>query len=125
MENLYGKYPKKIICQCNAGEMNTEADTIQLKDRCPICHSLRQVCIPKAEARMKACGIPVARKAQEPVLTTGLEPLIIWDQILDDHFNDSLFYFSYFMTVPERIFWIYTSAFLTLSHAGIARKKAA
>jgi hypothetical protein len=118
MENLYGKYPKKIICQCNAGEMNGEADTIQLNNRCPICHSLRRICIPKAEARMKSVsGIPVARKTKEPVLTTHnvLEPLVIWDQILNDHFNDSLSYFSYFMTLPERMFWIYTSAFLTPS----------
>ncbi len=114
METLYGKYPKKIVCQCNAGEMNGEAGTIQLNDRCPICHSLRQVFIPKAEARMNAVsGMPLARKAKEPVLTTQkeLEPLITGDQILNDQY-DSLSYFSYFMTLPGRIFWTYTSAFL-------------
>ncbi len=125
METLYGKYPKKIICRCNAGEMEGAADTIQLNDRCPICHSVRQICIPKAEARMKAAsGLPVARKAKEPVLTTQkeLEPLIISDQILNDHVEHSLSYFSYFMTLPERMFWIYTSAFLTLTPAMLERK---
>jgi hypothetical protein len=70
MDTLYGKYPKKIICQCNAGEMDDESDIIQLNDRCLKCNSLRRLCIPKTEARMKAVsGTPVARKAEEPVLT--------------------------------------------------------
>ncbi len=53
MENLYGKYPKHITCQCNAEEMNIEAITIYLNDRCPICNKLHQVCVPKPEVRMK------------------------------------------------------------------------
>ena len=53
MENLYGKYPKHITCQCNAEEMDAEAITIYLNDRCPICNRLHQVCVPKPEVRMK------------------------------------------------------------------------
>lgn len=114
METLYGNYLKKIICQCNAGEMDGDADTIQLNDRCPICHSLRQICIPKAEARMKlVSGMPVAQKTKEPVLTTQkvMEPLIKWDQFVGYQFDHSFYYFSYFMKLSE-IYWTYAWAFL-------------
>lgn len=53
MDTIYGKYPKRITCQCNAEEMNVEAMTIYLKDRCPVCNTLRQVCVPKPDVRMK------------------------------------------------------------------------
>ena len=53
METIYGKYPKRITCECNAEEMNMEAITIHLNDRCPICNKQHQVCVPKPEARMK------------------------------------------------------------------------
>jgi hypothetical protein len=53
METLYGKNPKHILCQCNAGEMNVEAVTISLNDRCPICDQVRYICIPKREIQVK------------------------------------------------------------------------
>lgn len=53
METLYGKYPKRITCQCNADELDFEAMTIYLNDRCPICNKVHQVCVPKPEAVMK------------------------------------------------------------------------
>ncbi len=53
METVYGKYPKRMTCQCNAEEMNMEAITIRLKDRCPKCNTLYQVCVPKPDVRMK------------------------------------------------------------------------
>lgn len=53
METIYGKYPKRIICQCNAEEMNVEEITIELNERCPICNKQRQVCVPKPEVKTK------------------------------------------------------------------------
>ena len=53
MNTLYGKYPKHITCECNAEEMNEEAITIRLNERCPLCNKLHQVCVTKPEVRMK------------------------------------------------------------------------
>ncbi len=53
MKSLYGKYPKHIICQCNAEEMNVETIAIHLNDRCPICGQMRMVCIPKKDIAVK------------------------------------------------------------------------
>ncbi len=53
MKSLYGKYPKHVICQCNAEEMNVETITINLNDRCPICNETRKVCIPKKDVAIK------------------------------------------------------------------------
>ena len=53
MKTFYGKYPKRIICQCNAKEMNGEYISIELNERCPICNMQRQVCVPKPEAKTK------------------------------------------------------------------------
>ncbi len=52
METLYGRYPKHIICSCNEEEMNEEAITISLNDRCPICSQVRQIMIPKREVKV-------------------------------------------------------------------------
>ncbi len=57
MKTLYGKYPKRITCECNAGEMNEEAITIHLNDRCPICNKLHQVCVSKPEVKMKELNL--------------------------------------------------------------------
>ncbi len=54
MEALYGEYPMRITCQCNAVEMKVEAHTFYLNDRCPICNKPHQVCAPLPEIRMKA-----------------------------------------------------------------------
>ncbi len=53
METLYGKYPKRLTCQCNAEEMNLEVVTISLNDRCPVCGQTRQICIPKRDIKVK------------------------------------------------------------------------
>lgn len=114
MGTLYGKYPKKITCQCNTGEMDAEAVTITLNDRCPICHNLYQICVPKPDIRMKAgSGITDAQKVEEPVLIAQkeMELMIEWAQLLNYYFNHSFSYFSYFMTLPG-MFWIYTWASL-------------
>ncbi len=54
MEALYGEYPMRITCQCSAVEMNVEALTFYLNDRCPICNKPHQVCVPMPEVKMKA-----------------------------------------------------------------------
>jgi hypothetical protein len=53
METLYGKYPKHLLCQCNAEEMSEEVVTISLNDRCPICGETRRICIPKRDIKVK------------------------------------------------------------------------
>ena len=53
METLYGQYPKRIVCQCNAEEMNADVITISLNDRCPVCSQTRQICIPKRDIKVK------------------------------------------------------------------------
>ena len=56
MSTLYGKYPKRISCGCNgcqAEEMNEEAFTISLNERCPICNRVHQVCVPKPQVSMR------------------------------------------------------------------------
>jgi len=53
METLYGRNPKRIICQCNEEEMNLEVVTITLNDRCPVCGQARHICIPKRDIKVK------------------------------------------------------------------------
>lgn len=53
METLYGRNPKRIMCQCNAEEMNVEVVTISLNDRCSVCNQTRQICIPKRAIKVK------------------------------------------------------------------------
>ncbi len=53
MKSLYGKYPKRITCECNAEEMKEESMTIFLNDRCPICNKVHRVCVPKPQVKMK------------------------------------------------------------------------
>lgn len=53
MKTIYGKYPKRITCQCNAEEMNGEGITIDLNEWCPICYQQLQVRVPKPAVKMK------------------------------------------------------------------------
>ncbi len=53
MQTLYGKYPKRLVCQCNAEETDIEVVTIGLNDRCPVCGQTRQICIPKRDIQIK------------------------------------------------------------------------
>ncbi len=127
MQTLYGKYPKKITCQCNADEMDAEAVTIRLNDRCPKCHSFRRICIPKHQERIKAgFGVTDAQKAMEPVLAMQkeLEPLIIRDEVMNDYFGNPFSYFSYFSYFMRLsgLYWSYAWAFLGLSPQKLQKK---
>ena len=53
METLYGRNPKRIMCQCNAEEMKVEVVTLSLNDRCPVCSQTRYICIPKKDIKVK------------------------------------------------------------------------
>lgn len=53
METLYGKNPKRIMCQCNAEEMKEGVVTISLNGRCPVCNQACYICIPKRAIKVK------------------------------------------------------------------------
>ncbi len=60
----FGANPKKIMCQCNAEEMQGEVITIEMNSRCPVCSSLRYIAVPKpavASVQRPAKQAPVAR----------------------------------------------------------------
>ncbi len=61
METTYGKYPKRMICGCNAEDTNQELVTISLNDRCHVCNELMRICIPKKE--IKATSHPLESHA--------------------------------------------------------------
>ncbi len=53
METLYGRNPKRIMCQCNEEETGVDVITISLNDRCPVCSQQRHICIPKRDIKVK------------------------------------------------------------------------
>ncbi len=52
MKTLYGKYPKRITCECNAEEMSGESITIYLSNRCPECNTPYRISVPKPDVKM-------------------------------------------------------------------------
>ena len=43
----FGRYPKRITCQCNTEETRDDVILIELNDRCAVCNQHYRVSIPK------------------------------------------------------------------------------
>jgi hypothetical protein len=44
---VFGGYPKRITCQCNAEETRDDVTLIEMNGRCAVCNQHYRVSIPK------------------------------------------------------------------------------